>query len=98
MIKCWLRGLRYSCRAMLVGNYTLIQGHEGQEQACGKIICNDCGKVMHDPEQYKEYEWCRDCDHCIVKSDDDAYICIECGGRNRRIPHHSLLRGILGKN
>lgn len=31
---------------------------------------------------------CHDCGHEIYKYDDDAWVCIECGGRNRRVPHN----------
>jgi hypothetical protein len=28
---------------------------------------------------------CLDCRHLIHRDDDDALVCVECGGRNRRI-------------
>lgn len=95
--KCLPNGIYWSFKSMMAGNYIPIQGHEGQEQVNGKIVCNHCEHVMHDPEEYRRYEWCKKCDHCIVKADDDAYVCIECGGRNRRLPHYSAMRGIFGR-
>lgn len=39
----------------------------------------------HWPEDKKLTTKCPGCDHNINYHDDDAMICIECGGRNRRI-------------
>ena len=33
----------------------------------------------------RDPEHCADCEAAIVADDDDAGVCIECGGRNRRM-------------
>ncbi len=43
--------------------------------------CQRCGRF-----QIADYEadQCRDCGNTIAAGDDDALICVQCGGRNRR--------------
>ena len=36
---------------------------------------------------------CHDCGHEIYRYDDDAWVCIQCCGRSRRMPHNVLLTG-----
>lgn len=32
-----------------------------------------------------DLNYCPDCEHEIIVEDDEACVCIECGGRNRRM-------------
>jgi len=36
-------------------------------------------------DQCSETYYCHDCDAEIIGGDDDAMVCIECGGLNRRV-------------
>jgi hypothetical protein len=55
-------------------------------EKCGNVkwlktcsVCEgECEDVGRPPEK------CFDCGESIVASDDDAHVCINCGGRNRR--------------
>ena len=47
------------------------------------------GCIECNPREWQTFgkDTCFDCGKEIVGSDDDAFICIDCGGRNRRITH-----------
>jgi hypothetical protein len=42
------------------------------------VTCSKCKKLLAE-----KYLHCAQCRH-IIESDDDAGVCIECGGRNKR--------------
>jgi hypothetical protein len=67
-------------------------------KAMSNFTCEHCGAVCLDsPAGYytgcQHYpaeiavQPCRQCQQPIVTDDDDARLCIQCGGRNRRVAH-----------
>ena len=63
------------------------------------FVCEKCGTPIYDSaqgyvtgcEHYPadiEVAKCCDCEKDIIKTDDDAMLCIQCGGKNRRVKYY----------
>lgn len=65
---CWVFGHKWP-----VLHVTEVVQGVGTCQRCRVVAAKESETVS-----------CPNCEHLIIKDDDDAMVCIHCGGRNRR--------------